>query len=41
MLDGNDDDEFNMEILSVSNAMRHSHDHIIWVADNYNLYTQF
>lgn len=41
MLDGNDDDEFNIEILSVNKAMRYSHDHIFWVTDNYNLYTQF
>ena len=41
MLDGNDDDEFNVEILSVSKAMGHAHDHIFWVADKYNLYAQF
>ena len=27
--------------LSVSKAMGHAHNHIFWVADKYNLYTQF
>lgn len=38
---GNDHDEFNMEILSVSKAIGHPSDHIFWVAAKQRLHTHF
>lgn len=38
---GSDDDEFNMEILSVSKAIGHPSDHIFWVAAKQRLHTHF